>query len=53
VRGKGGDASFQNRSITDVEQLLRHGCAKPAAFAGSRDDGGYMHGKERGPRIKR
>ncbi len=53
VAGKRGDAALEDRSAADVEQLLRHGRAEPAAFAGSRDDGGYMHGKDRGAAIKR
>ena len=41
-----GHAALQNGSSADVEQLLRQGRAKPAAFAGSCDDSGDVHGQE-------
>ena len=37
-------AVLENRASADLEQLLRHGAAEPAAGAGRRDDRRHVHG---------
>jgi hypothetical protein len=53
VRDERRHAALEHRAAADIEQLLRHSRAKPAALPGGCNDGGYMHGNDRGTAINR